>query len=369
VTDSSRFRSLARRSEALILEHQAASGAYPASPTFPVYRFAWLRDGAFIADAMSRAGQVASADRFFDWCAGVIEARFDRIDQLIRCHQAGGRIGPDEYLHTRYTLDGEEADDEWWNHQLDSYGAWLWALGAHADRGSTGERPVRHAPAVEATARYLVTFWDGPCYDCWEESGDHVHVSTLAAIAAGLRVAGAWPGVRPSVQAQATRAVQAIDAMVISDGVRDGHLAKWLGGTQLDANLLFCAVPYHLFPPDGDVMRATVAALSPTLAHGGVHRHAADEYYGAGEWILLAACLGSYYAAVGDTEEAQAQLDWVAAQADDKGWLPEQVSSHLLHPEDLESWVDRWGPSATPLLWSHAMFMNLFRDLTFGFGS
>ncbi|MGH2368491.1 MAG: glycoside hydrolase family 15 protein, partial [Chloroflexota bacterium] len=55
---------LAANSVELILRHQASSGAYLASPDFPVYRFSWLRDGAFIADAMSRAGHSASADAF-----------------------------------------------------------------------------------------------------------------------------------------------------------------------------------------------------------------------------------------------------------------------------------------------------------------
>lgn len=111
-------------------------------------------------------------------------------------------------------------------------------------------------------------------------------------------------------------------------------------------------------------MRATIAALGTVgLAHGGVHRHAADVFYGGGEWILLAALLGSYHAAVGDLDAARAQLDWVCAQFDSGGLLPEQVSDHLLHPEHLAEWHARWGPVARPLLWSHAMFLNLLADL------
>ena len=53
---------LAQRSVEIITAHQDVGGAYPASPTFRVYRYSWLRDGSFIADAMSRAGAVASAE-------------------------------------------------------------------------------------------------------------------------------------------------------------------------------------------------------------------------------------------------------------------------------------------------------------------
>ena len=106
-------------------------------------------------------------------------------------------------------------------------------------------------------------------------------------------------------------------------------------------------------------MRATVAALEEKLAHGGVHRHAEDTYYGGGEWLLLAALLGWYYAAAGRMEEAWAQLAWVADRAKPNGDLPEQSDEHLLAPSAREEWVRRWGPPASPLLWSHAFYLAL----------
>jgi GH15 family glucan-1,4-alpha-glucosidase len=361
---SARADGLAAGSVALILRHQAPSGAYPASPNFPVYRFSWLRDGAFIADAMSRAGERASAEAFFGWCAHVIEPRAGQINRLVERQTVGEPIDLGEFLHTRYTLAGTEADEEWWNHQLDGYGAWLWALGAHTARGQSDGTFARFTPAVEATARYLVAFWDRPCYDTWEEHGDRVHIATLAAIAAGLRVAAERPGIARQLADAAANAARQIERRVRTEAVRDGHLVKWLGGADLDANLLFCALPFGLFGPDDPLMDATVAALqSSGLAHGGVHRHHADVFYGGGEWVLLAALLGSYFVATGDLDDAEAQQAWVVAQGDADGQLPEQVSEHLLHPQSLAEWVARWGPVARPLLWSHAMFLNLYHDL------
>jgi isomaltose glucohydrolase len=64
---------LVARSIEIIRDGQAASGAYAASPTFSQYRdFCWFRDGAFIAEAMSRVGEIESAERFFDWCAEIV---------------------------------------------------------------------------------------------------------------------------------------------------------------------------------------------------------------------------------------------------------------------------------------------------------
>ena len=45
-------------------------------------------------------------------------------------------------------------------------------------------------------------------------------------------------------------------------------------------------------------------------------------------------------------------------QATVAGDLPEQVSDHLPAARFIESWR-RWGPVATPLLWSHAMYLTL----------
>jgi GH15 family glucan-1,4-alpha-glucosidase len=361
--DRARLDALARRSVQIISDNQAASGAYLASPEFKVYRFSWLRDGAFIADAMSRSGEPASASAFFGWCARVVEGRAHRISDLVARRGAGEHVPPGEMLHTRYTVEGRESHDDWWNFQLDGYGAWLWALGAHVTRPGNRLDLLSLAPAVEATGRYLVAFATEPGYDCWEENPEHVHTATLAAIAAGLHVVAAWPGVAGSVAGAAEEQLRTIEARVRVEGVRDGHLVKWLGGGDLDASLIFCAVPYRLFEATDPLMRATVAALSPQLAHGGVHRHAADVFYGGGEWVLLAAALGSYLVAVGDLPGAREQLAWVAAQADADGHLPEQVSRHLLHPGSRAEWVERWGPVAQPLLWSHAMYLGLIHDL------
>ena len=40
-----------------------------------------------------------------------------------------------------------------------------------------------------------------------------------------------------------------------------------------------------------------------------------------------------------------------------------RATGHLLHPEFEQFWIDKWGPVATPLLWSHAMFLRLEAEL------
>jgi GH15 family glucan-1,4-alpha-glucosidase len=349
---------LARRSVDIILANQASSGAYLASPNFPVYRYCWLRDGAFIADAMSRAGEIASAEAFFGWCAMVLTSRRTRIESLLARRHAGQAIPAADFLHARYTLDGNEADAEWWNFQLDGYGAWLWALDAHAERHG---RPIdSFLDGAVLSATYIAAFWDHPSYDWWEEHADHRHVSTLASIYAGLRATTRWPGVSPAVRSAAAETASAVEAAVRFDASRLGHLVKWIGGTAVDASLVAVSTPFDLLAADDPVMQATVERIEAELVHhGGVHRYGSDTYYGGGEWLLLAALLGWHRLRCGDRPGAIRQLEWVAAQATPSGELPEQVDAHLLAPEAEQAWLDRWGPIARPLLWSQAMYLTL----------
>ncbi len=354
-----RLAGLARAGITLIGGLQAESGAYPASPTFPVYRFSWLRDGAFIADAMSRSGNHESADRFFAWCDRVLRDRATRIGELLTDRSAGRTIPVDRFLPCRFTLDGADDDSEWWNFQLDGYGTWLWALGAHVER--TGASVAPYAEGVRLTVDYLEAFWGEPCFDWWEEHGDHRHTSTLAAIAGGLAAVASLPGVDPDVTARAAATADAARSACLEQR-SGGVLLKWEGSDSVDASLVACATPFRLLDPGDPIMRATVARIEERLVRGGVYRYEDDTYYGGGEWILLAGLLGWHYAETGRTDAAWALLRWMAAQARGDE-LPEQSSAQLLAPGREQEWIGRWGPSACPLLWSHAMFVTLALEL------
>lgn len=361
-TDAAQLRALADHSLAIIRAGQSPGGAYVASPNFPVYNYCWLRDGAFIADAMSRAGEIDSAEAFFRWCAGVLVDRRERILTLIARHAAGETIPTSELLHTRYTLDGRESDADWENFQLDGYGAWLWALDEHRRRH---DRPI--AAFVEGallSALYIAAFGKQPSYDWWEEHPVERHTSTLAAVYAGLRAVESWTEFSPEQRAAAADAAAELAGLVRVDAARLGRLSKWLGGNTVDASLLAVATPFAMIPVNDPVMVATTRQIEAELVHGGgVHRYALDTFYGGGEWLLLAALLGWHHVRSGRTADARAQLEWIVRHASIEGDLPEQVNDHLLAPATEASWIERWGPVATPLLWSHAMFLTLALEL------
>ena len=150
---------LVQRSIDVIRAGQSPSGGYVACPNFEQYRYSWFRDGSFIADAMREAGELESADRFFDWGARVILSR---------------PTGP---WDARYRLDGEPDRSEWPKLQIDGLGLFLWAL---RRRGSS-----RWDDAAAIVARWLGEHWDEPCVDWWEER-EGVHGTTVWCVAEGL---------------------------------------------------------------------------------------------------------------------------------------------------------------------------------------
>lgn len=370
-TVQARLSRLAEHSHTVIARDQHPGGAYPAAPTFSAYRgYAWLRDGSFTAEAMSRYGDTASANRFHDWTAQVLLDRAGQVADVVEAARSGAQVPPEKLLPTRFTLDGNDGSEEWWDFQTDGYGMWLWAVLTHAERH--GLPAGRWAEAAAVAVDYICALWDRPCYDWWEEHDEHRHVSTLGALWAGLRAAADADILDSERSQRARETAEAVRALALSEGVTTGraadpsaaHLNKWLGSTAVDASLAACIVPFGLIAPGSPLAEATLEAISSDLdVDGGVHRFTADVFYGGGQWLLLACLLGWNRAATGDRDAALRHLLWAAEHALPNGDMPEQVPDHLLHPRDRAEWLQRWGTVATPLLWSHAMFLILADEL------
>lgn len=288
---------LEQRSIEIILGGQAVSGAYAASPTFSQYRdYCWFRDGAFIAEAMSRVGERESAERFFDWCAAIVRAR------------------PEGPWDARYGLDGAADETAWWPHrQYDGLGLWVWAMRNHVARHDVA---ARWEDAADLTVAFLADHWRAPCHDWWEER-EGVHAVTLGCI---------WA------------------ALDDDDVAAMAHVR--VAAERLDGSHAFLVV---LGLADGDHLDRIEREL-------GYHRHADDVYYGGGEWPVIAGLVGWARATLG--RDAGEQLAWIEAHANPNLTLPEQTGTEL-HPAARAEWIERWGPPASPLLWSHAMYLIL----------
>ena len=358
---------LAATSLAVIRAGQAPNGAFVAGPTFSQYGYAWLRDGAFIAESLDLVGEHEAAGRFHAWVAGIIVDSAAGIERSIEAGASGRLPDPADYLHCRYTVDGSVGPEDWPTFQLDGPGIWLWSAGQHV-RATGGHAFSGHvARAALLAGRYLAALWRLPSSDAWEEFPDCVHTNTLAANLAGLR---ALLAMSPAARGEPTivDAEAAIAARLRGQGGGDGAWTKWDGSPDVDASLLWMAAPFALVSPNNGRFGATLRRIEDELvsADGGVHRYAADSYYGGGAWLLLTASLGRVYVrrnGPGDRDRALRCLRWMEAQAAPDGGLPEQVATHALHPEFIDQWRATWGESASPLLWSHATYLALRAEL------
>jgi GH15 family glucan-1,4-alpha-glucosidase len=363
---------LTERSLEVILAHQDAGGGFLACPVMPDYQFSWFRDGAYIAYALtvdgieqsahhgwSMAAQWEAAYRFHSWCADRINEREDRLVRAVETVARGETPAPQDLLNARYRVDGVEGPDDWPEFQLDGPGTWLWSLAEYIKTTGFTPLPREWERAVEMTARYLAALWRLPCYDCWEERGSDVHTSTLGAIYAGLKAARQLV---PHLNYDAV--CEEIRAYVLEHCVTPtGELAKSAGIDMVDANLLTVALPHGMFALDDPLMLRTLQRIETDLcaSTGGVHRHRDDVYYGGGAWVLLDLWRAWYYAELGQQEKAQAILTWVESTADIEGHLAEQVNSAMLAPDHYAPWVEERGEIANPLLWTHAMYMLVYR--------
>jgi len=331
---------LFERSIRTIRAAQPDAGGYIACPPYPTYHYVWARDGAFIAEAMRSVGEVDSALAFHRFLARAVLA----------IAPADGSVPP--MLPARFEVDGGLDESGWPNFQTDGYGLWLWALARYAGGGALDVEVER---AALLAARYLCTRWQDPCHDPWEEGGDRLPTATLAASVAGLRAAGTLFGHGPWT-AQATEAWRLLGGR----GVIDGRLVKDVGlAGGVDAATLWALAPLGLFTPDDPVHAATLGEVEGRLAAPNVHRHPDDVYYGGGAWPLLAAMWGLARLAGGDAVAARDALAWIESTATPDGDLPEQVARPMLHPEGWAPWLAERGPVATPLTWSHAMYLLL----------
>jgi len=344
---------LVERSRLVLRDGQARSGAFVASPSFRVYDFGWLRDGAFCAHALDCVGEHAAASAFHAWAARAIERLRPSAESAIARIRSGVLPAPEEMLPARFTLEGErehaDGDEPWPNFQVDGYGIWLWSLDAHL--GGRAVPPDWRA-TVELVSSYVAATWRLRCWSCWEELQSGEHASTVGAACAGL--AGAARLLRDDGLAQESHAAR---RHLVHRFAVDGRLGREPGNPGTDGSMIWLAVPFGVLSPDDPIAIATIRAVKRELVGpgGGVFRYRGDTYYGGGEWLLLTSSLAWHEAMNGD--DGDELFAWVRAQASRNGDLPEQVTAHAQEPSMVDPWVRRWGPIANPLLWSHAMFL------------
>jgi len=343
----------------LILRHQSKEGAFIASPNFKPYQYAWFRDGSFCAYALAQAGYEQNAFKFHQWASQVVLSFQPKLLKCIEDTRRGRPPIPALCFHSRFTLDGHEVPGNWGHHQLDGLGTWLWAMNEFQRANPDQALPDQWKQAAILIKDYLVSMWCYPCSDCWEENENRLHTYTLAAIFAGLESYSALLN-----DATVKTVSEQVRSFIFKNCVNGDIFIKSIGIPEIDANLIGLFIPYHLVDWANPFFQKTLYHIQKELATPvGLHRYRKDTYYGGGEWVLLTDWLGWAYVHAGESDSARPILEWTEAQVTRQGELPEQVPHALFDEVSYTLWDKRWGPIATPLLWSHAMYIILAKSV------
>lgn len=381
-------KTLLEKSIQIILENQDPSGSFPASPSFPRFRFCWPRDGIFTAFGALAGGHPESARRFLLWMNQTLLKHKEMVNSLKNKIGSGIPLSESDFLPARFTMDGSlettvpgdipfyyvkwpdiyslsdvDSKNSWPNFQTDCYGAWLWGICHYVK--TTGDYKILEecSESIYLTIEYLKLTWEMPCYDPWEEYGQERSIGTLGSIAGGLIAINEFKN-----DPEITNWIEKIRSILRDAASSCDFLPKYIGSTDIDGSSLWLFIPYRVFSLNDPLTLATVRQVEQQLLSGGVKRYRKDVYYGGGEWIVLTCWLSWYYTAAGKYAKADELLKWCEEHTESDGLFPEQIFDHLNYPDIKDEWEMKWWPeSPAPLLWSHAMYIvacNALKEAT-----
>lgn len=345
------------------------------------YSYVWPRDGAWVARALDVSGHHNLAERFFSFCANVI----DSGGYFLHKYTPSGSLASSWHP---WVLDGRPELPI----QEDGTGLVLWALWEHFIQTHDVEtvepwltRLVFPAGQFMADYRDPRDKLPWPSWELWEERRG-IYTHTVASVYAGLTAAGHFAQAfghtsRADTFYEAAQEVRhaALTRLVDPDGrLLRGLAAK--NGTLVpdptpDASLLL--VPQlGLISPEDPMMVNTAAWVHDRLSVpgpiGGLARYEGDQYQRrtsdphipGNPWFICTLWYADYLIMRSrgpeDLQEPAAIISWVDQHALSSGVLAEQL--------DPESGAPL---SVSPLTWSHAaliLSIDRYREAQARFG-
>lgn len=333
------------------------------------YSYLWMRDGAFVANALDLAGYPYFTRRFFHFCNDLV-------------HDKG-------YFLQKYNPDGTVASgwhaawDVWAQKKLvpiqeDETALVLWALWEHYDKYREVEFTRKlYRPLITKCADFLADFIDEasglplPSWNLWEDRRG-IHTFTCAAVVGGLRAAANFCELFGETKRQniyrdcADRIVSSMTTHLYSK--EHGRFLRSLeanNGDELrpDATVdasLFGTFYFGAFSADDPMVKSTMQAVEDNLwlstEIGGVARFENDGYMRSSDqvtgnaWFICTLWLADYRIAIaktsGDLKGAYDILEWTAERALPSGVLAEQIDP-----------LTGEHASVSPLTWSHSTFV------------
>jgi glucoamylase len=329
------------------------------------YSYLWTRDGAFVANALDRAGYSHITRKFFRFCSEIV-------------HKDG-------YFLQKYNADGTVASGwhaSWDPHtkeklvpiQEDETSLVLWALWEHYERYRDIEFANRlYRQMTLPCADFLLNFRNTttglplPSWNLWEDRRG-IHTFTCATVVAGLRAAANFAALFAEYE-KASEYRTAADDMVA--GMRKHLYSEQLGrflrslqsnGESLEPDAtvdasLFAVFYFGCFDADDPLVTSSMDAVKEQLSNDlGVGRFNHDGYMRVSDkitgntWFICTLWYADYLVAKakdrGELVQAMDVIRWVMDKALPSGVLAEQLDplsgAHI---------------SVSPLTWSHSTFV------------
>ena len=318
-------------------------GGIIAAPTLePDYRYVWSRDGTYVAYALDRCGYNHDAAAFYQWCKEVQQ--------------------PDGGWAQRYHV--EKSPGPSWGEQEDQCATILWGIGQHHTLTRDEEFLADMWPTVKKGVEHLLRNRDaetglvGPSFDLWEEK-QALHTYTNAAATAALRESARIAStlgyeVLSNAWSDEARNLQTAIVKHLWDE-QSGRFLKSIKphDSSIDTAILGLTYPFRVLEPDDPRILSSSRQIENafTYASEGIGRYPGDTYHGGNPWFITTLWMALYRCQQGNYEKAKTLIEWCVKHVDELQLFAEQV--HKDNGEPI---------SASPLAWSHAMFILALLD-------
>jgi GH15 family glucan-1,4-alpha-glucosidase len=368
-------RRMAQKSMLVIKAHCDERGSILASGDSSIfnygrdyYCYCWPRDAAYALWPLLRLGEFNEARNFFDFARDTMH----KDGYLMHKYQPDRAIGS-----TWHPLVHDKAREL--AIQEDETAVVVYMMGLYYK--STKDESFLESfydSFVAKAAAFMASYVDEATnlphasYDLWEEKF-LTSTYTVCTVIAALEVASelATAQNRPEDAVKWKRAADnmrhGLNALYHPDGYfRKGFLLQADGSLKYDDTLDISSLygPMMFAGLDTDdtrlvsTLKAVEAKLSGVTPIGGVIRYENDNYfrpktqYGGNPWIVCTLWLSQYYQVMGQYDKAEQLFDWARSRA-----YPSGVMSEQFDPET------GFSIGVTPLVWSHAEFINTVLDL------
>lgn len=370
------YMAMTKKSLMVIKAHIDKRGGIIASCDSSIYNFGrdyysyvWPRDGAYAIWPLIRLGYTAEPKRFFEFCRDILT--------------------PEGYLMHKYQPD--KAIGSTWHPlihgnrqelaiQEDETAGVLYMLGEYFDQsGDEAFVESLYLTFVQPAANFMTDFIDKETglphasYDLWEEkflTNTYSTALVYQALLVAADFADSFEYPDDAVKWRSVAQEIAKNSSVFFDNqrgaFRKGYLLQEDGSLSFDNTLdissMYGVLMYAAKDFGRDKLKSTVENIEKTLLDqspsGGSPRYEHDNYFASepphmgNPWFVTTLWVAQYYVRAGEITKARGYLDWTLAKA-----LPSGVLSEQVNPETSEA------VSVTPLVWSHAEFINTTLDL------